>query len=439
MGKRVMIVDVGAVSKWAAFSMLSGGEPIMMQSAAQEAIRRFSKLVYCEAKIHRADITIFAMDRKPYWRSIWLAEWYRQNAESQEINESISLLRYDNTTYRIDGETPTKLKVGELVDLPDKWTPCSEKHVPYLPRYKGNREGKAWPLKDLPPEQLDQAITSAVKGLAARLNGIIISKVGWEADDIAGVYVAEAPAYVDQIVLVTSDSDWRQLLAADHRVIVSDFRLQKNFTQEDVNEQKAALRAKIVGGDAGDGIKGLPKGKSGCFGWDAAEKLTTISMPPNLPEAELQRNLTLVRLPCPLWDKKEAYEELKAHASREVEIDGEWDKLYIFPMDMAQAENKTLVEAWLRKLKGDEAILTPLDEAIKKMEEGLLAPATSEEIVQAVEEAKVDERSETDKFFNCDEKGNDLEPVVVEENPSTMPDKEDDEQIEFDFDMIRGV
>jgi hypothetical protein len=440
MGKRALVIDVGAVSKYTAFSMLSGGEPVMLKhNIAHEAIRRFAKLVVGQHRMHRADLVIFAMDRKPYWRTEWLFAWYAEHASHLALKDGSFLLRYDNTVRRIVGQEETKLKVAELKNLPTEgWGKVPTDLLGWLPKYKGNRDGKSWPLADITPEDLDKSVEKAVRLLSARLNGKIVAKVGWEADDVAAVYCAGAPEIVDQVTLVTLDSDWRQLLSVDSRVKVSDIRLGQDFTQDHIPEQKAALRAKIVGGDRSDNLAGLPKGNSGCYGADTAAKLTKDGMPEGLDADALERNATLMRLPCPLWDRAEAYAMLKDSVESVDAVDGEWDALFLTAKDLAEAENDGLVQAWLRKIKGDEvpetmplaeAVASPLDAAIAKMEEGFKAPATEKELSQDMPEV-------TQKM--CD----DLQAEKVgayDDNPQTSPAKDYRSDMEFDFTLVRGV
>lgn len=393
MGKRVMVVDVGAVSKYSAFSMMSGGEPIVMGDHKKEAVRRFAKLVKGQACLHRADIVIFAHDTKPYWRSDFLSAWYADHAQHAKVNDTTFLLRYDTTTYQVDNGEVTKLTQPMLKQLPDmEWGPLPKEMVPFMPKYKGNREGKKWPLAEVSPEDLHLLTQEACIGLAARLNGLVVSVPGWEADDIAAVYCKEAPDYVDAVILVTLDSDWYQLLMADHRVKISDIRLGIDLTQDNIPEQKHLLRAKIVGGDRGDGICGTPKSKAQNYSKDAALEVTKDGMPDGLSMPELERNAMLIRLPCPAWDTAEMYGTLKEHAVRPVEVEGEWEKLFVTQRDLAEMENDALVEGWLRKIKGDVQPLTPVTDLLAEVDKvGPVAGDMKDEEANfgaAVEEAK---------------------------------------------------
>jgi hypothetical protein len=364
MRTNALVIDTQAVGRYCAYSMLSGGTPCIMPTPMQEIIRRFGMVVRGAVATHDPSVIIFAHDSKPYWREAWLADWYRKRAVV--VDDGGPVLCYDNTFRRIPAEDgglkPVKLKVAEAAAVTEGKTDedlraPDDAEAAWLPRYKGSRSARSWPFPDLTREECSRAIQTAVDRICEATGAYQAAVDGWEADDVAAIYCKGAPDAISRIVLMTHDSDWRQILFADPRVFVYDIRQVRLYGQEDRAEVKAALTVKVICGDSSDDIAGIPKGKpgAGCYGETGAAKLVVEGIPGEVKAMpEYQRNLHVILLPCRAWDAEEAYATLKAAVRRPAaKPTKDWSGLFVTERDEELLADAGLVQKWLQQLKGD--------------------------------------------------------------------------------------
>lgn len=270
----IIVLDWSAFVKNISFSILSGSMACSYPTEPDEIAHRVMKRLFCIRAEHPKDTIIFACDHKPYWRSHFLLDWYSDRGIEPVI-------------------------------------------------YKGNRTNMTWPFATT-PENMESLHDLLLEDGAKAIGGVVVKEKGLEADDIWGILVKSTP--ITEFLAYTSDSDWRQLITK--RVKVYD------FTTDTLHEEPIDVRLKWIGGDSGDGIKGCTKlkkdgtpAKNG-YGPKTAEKLL-MDYPDTwqkfLDKEELERNKTVITLPCPLWDVDECAEHLCFEDYREVDSPEIWD------------------------------------------------------------------------------------------------------------------
>jgi len=255
----MVIIDHRNICKIASYSILSGTISSIFPTEIEEIAHRIAKRLLCLRLDFPNDTLAFADDKKPYWRTKYINQWY--------------------VTRGLEPIT-----------------------------YKGNRGQSVWPFQTT-PERMDKLYNELKLRMAEALNALIIEDVGLEADDVWGIIAKSATV---PMVGVSTDSDWRQLCSIDKITVLDPAQNIKYCAPVDI-------RPKMICGDRGDNIMGCPKRrKDGTlmksnWGIDGAMKLLA---KPNwqlgLDGEILERNRILIELPCPLWDLKELEEALSS-------------------------------------------------------------------------------------------------------------------------------
>lgn len=298
---QTIIIDYRNLVKNLSYSLLSGSIPITFPTEPEEIAHRIAKRVFCiKAEYPDADI-IFANDKKPYWRTDYLNDWYSSRGLEPVI-------------------------------------------------YKGNRSNASWPFAT-DATTIEKLYESMLTNMAEAIEAKVIEATGLEADDIWGLL---ATTLEGEVIGYSVDSDWRQCITSDGRVKVYDFSTGTMHTEP------IDIRVKYLAGDAGDGIKGCTKykkdGTPAKNGWGKVGAEKHIEANPDswwegVDPDELTKNHDVTTLPCPLWDITEAIEALKTE-TKEYEYNGtHWDRYGITEKVRTHLVTKANREAFINKLR----------------------------------------------------------------------------------------
>ncbi len=124
-------------------------------------------------------------------------------------------------------------------------------------QYKGTRKG-------MPQELADQL--PALKELLAALGFVMVSREGWEADDILGTLAAACTARGDECRIATGDRDSLQLAAPGVAILLASTKMGRSETvvmdETAVREKygvepKQLIEVKALMGDTSDNIPGV--------------------------------------------------------------------------------------------------------------------------------------------------------------------------------------
>lgn len=264
--------------------------PWTRPTEAEEGIHRICEWVYALYLEHGWDRLIIAKDTPGYWRHEYIADWHLRIPRYVHADGHYYTL-YNGLLHRITKEAreedmggfdaklnkltaPEEKKLLPGLVLLDSWP--EEMPEPSWPRYKGNRKDKAdsWQC-ETSLEQFYSIRDRAAERIGLLVKGKTVSVKGAEADDIAAV-VASMSRH--QVVLMSGDGDWAQLLRQGSHVrfhnLYNNARVE--YHEGIAEEIKTELLVKIIGGDAGDNVKGVPrkdrKGRS-CLAKDGVKKL----------------------------------------------------------------------------------------------------------------------------------------------------------------------
>lgn len=295
---KLAILDMNAIGYSAALSTKFGTEPNLYPDLYTECRYVIAKTIYALYTELAWDQCIGALDSKPYWREKYMADFYIANAK---YSANHNKLWFDNSYRKVTEEglsKPLAMKdLPEITDLSDVPTDLQK----YLPTYKGNRRGQ-WAL-DIPKEDISQMIIQATYELLPLMKGIGIEVKGLEADDVAAIYATHQERY-SEVVLVTKDKDWMQLMKPG----VDFYDLYDSTYYVGADNTKLAkeiLQVKLLAGDTGDNISGVPKGNKGCWGVDGVKKAREAGIAIEVDEIYRKRQIDLIKLPAPQHGLKE--------------------------------------------------------------------------------------------------------------------------------------
>jgi hypothetical protein len=254
------------------------------------------KRLYAVRAEHPGATIILANDRKPYWRERYMANWYNERGLEPVI-------------------------------------------------YKGNRGRSEWLFRTTPAE-MEQLYSLLLEHGAASIGAVVVQDPGLEADDVWGLL---ASTYNGQVLGITTDSDWSQLVSDRVRV--------ENLATGEL-QPWCDIRAKWVGGDSGDGIPGCPRtkkdGNPAAKNWgqtSAAKLLESADWQSQLDAAYLERNRVLTTLPCPLWDLEQAETALVDCATPYERTDVHWDRYGVTAPVRKMLDDRSQREQWVQKLR----------------------------------------------------------------------------------------
>ncbi|MFI3177790.1 MAG: DNA polymerase I [Eubacteriales bacterium] len=189
-------------------------------------------------------------------------------------------------------------------------------------QYKGTRKGM--------PEELREQVP-LMKEVLTAMGIAIVSKEGYEADDVLGTLATCYEADGCAVTLVSGDRDLLQIASKEIKIKIPKTKGGKtesyDYYEEDVwNEYhlttKQFIELKALMGDAADNIPGVPKvglktatGLLETYGtianiYDHIEEITKKSIQGSLREnrdlAELSKELATIKIDCELPDIKES-------------------------------------------------------------------------------------------------------------------------------------
>jgi 5'-3' exonuclease len=255
---------------------------------ASEFARNLAGTVLYYISRFQPDEVVFALDsRKGYWRHEVMKDYYKKKCEAftyidPETEAEKIILKYDLKVYRIDWiEGPDKyvskkltkdekaeLDGFKLKKLPYKKVPEEIRY--FYPAYKGNRRESSWDYTTT-REEWHELCRKIVRNLAVTTKAKIFQVDKAEADDIAKVYADKNAAH--DLVFVTTDSDWSQLLV-DHMFLRLYNPTKRIWIDMEPKEAEYDLAKKLLCGDTSDNIPGVYlKGGKATLGPKAAEKL----------------------------------------------------------------------------------------------------------------------------------------------------------------------
>ena len=322
--------------------------PWTRPTEAEEGIHRICEWIYALQVEHAWDKLIIAKDTPGYWRHEALADWHRKiprfvapdgkfyvlynGALSGVVKETLEEGGFGAAFTKLDAKQEKAL-LPTLTVL-ENWP--EDMPEPAWPRYKGNRKKEeTWACET--PLETYYTIRDRLADRVARLvNGKVIAVKGAEADDVAAVV---ATMNQHQVVLITGDGDWRQLLLRGEHVRMHDLYHGSRVEMGPAvaEEIRRDFIIKLVGGDSGDNIKGCPrldrKGRS-CLAKDGVRKLLESTpyseIPKLLDPLYLKKNRMMMSLsqreiPPYIWDGILA--ELRAPAKEFTGIPWTWEQL----------------------------------------------------------------------------------------------------------------
>lgn len=259
----------------------------------EEGRTRIAKLILALKHSVGWDRAYFAMDKRDenrkYFRHYILDEWYQKSVRHAICGEHLWIL-IDGVWVRPDENGKpiklTKKLMKELGDLREvEPTEIDEQYRRLVPYYKHSRDSKLWPYEtdEVDARKMWGGLADAVAPL---VNAKPIRVPGYEADDIAAFF-ADLATRKSQLVFITADRDWCQLLL---RPDTSMFDLHKGVPFEMSQDGIRALtREKIICGDSGDCIPPTLT--------EDGTRITASKLDTRRPTAEtLERNKKLIEL-----------------------------------------------------------------------------------------------------------------------------------------------
>ena len=191
-----------------------------------------------------------------------MASFYKRNTQFKVHHESDTLYweAYSCLFKNEDGKLKkiTKKELKEVQDgLEEAWGDFEELAAEFpMPKYKGHRKPIDYSWLDCDPKMYFELCQTLPMLYAKVMKGAVVELKGAEADDIAGVVCKRAQDRGNEVILISGDSDWAQLPAYYPNTTYYNPYRSERLTHEDRETIIPKVKAKIVGGDAGDGIKG---------------------------------------------------------------------------------------------------------------------------------------------------------------------------------------
>ena len=175
-----------------------------------------------------------------------------------------NILEFDKKVYRVDWISgpdkwvSKKLTKAEKENVPKnkeliKYEDVPEKLLKFFPSYKKGRKDASWDYETT-REEWHKLCKSICNNLASVFGAKVIVADKAEADDVAKVYADMNAA--NEMVFITTDSDWTQLLV-DHLFLGLFNPGKREWSTVNVTEAEHALAVKLIGGDASDAVPGI--------------------------------------------------------------------------------------------------------------------------------------------------------------------------------------
>ena len=263
-----VIVDVSNLAYMALHSIDSNansGGAWTTPDIESEFTKRLALSLYSTVCEHDAELTIFAMDKKKdgeYWRDSILKEWNDKHIQYFKAGDRFAQRRNGLDYF----EDRTKVTKKWLKETKTELEPCKTSEIPSdtlllmeanIDGYKGSRSRQTWAY-ELPRDTFAKLIGGVSNYVASVMSDrVSVARVeGFEADDIAATLALSKSRYTDT-VLVTKDSDWKQIC---RNPVVRFFSLNSKdkeligFEPISPEQAEADLEHKILVGDSSDTI-----------------------------------------------------------------------------------------------------------------------------------------------------------------------------------------
>lgn len=359
---RLLIIDWASLSYHLMFSMknkqnTAAGNNILPE---EDELLKWRNLMFGRLigyiKLFNPKHLVFALEGKRAWRRDTVRKYYEEHADIY-YDKSAYYVVADNAAYKVsvsytdgDGEhynvakipmdswgsfkDKKHLKLNELPEATQQklWNVATESGTPVLPSYKGTRKHSDWPFSVNKKVWMDYKDVYATE-LAPLFRARAVKSDIAEGDDVIYASVQRYAPEVDEIIILTRDSDMSQI---DHPKVKIFNHVSDTFTKC-ANPQQY-LAAKILSGDSSDNINGMSfvDKKTGCYQPTCKTKigeagaLTLLDNCPNIYETAKQngwddqylRNKTLIDLSMVPSDVKKVI--MEAVSMPEPEFDGYW-------------------------------------------------------------------------------------------------------------------
>ena len=232
-------------------------------------------LLYYKERFKPEEIILALDSREGYWRHDIVKKYYEGHTKIYKYFNTLEDktkvvaygLQFDGKSYVIDFFSAPKkwiikkLTKGELSDLAQtfstknqiKYSEAPEKILKFVPTYKGNRKTSSWDYSTT-REEWHNLCEKIAYNLAYTLGAKVISTPKAEADDIAKVYSDVHSS--EDMVFITTDSDWSQLLIDTMflKIYIPSKREWLDITPE---QAELDLATKIIAGDTSDNISAV--------------------------------------------------------------------------------------------------------------------------------------------------------------------------------------
>lgn len=288
--------------------------PWTRPTEVEEGVHRICEWVYALQIEHAWDCLIIAKDTSRYWRHEVVEAFNASLPRFTDPLTGLFYVKYDGVVQQIvDSTSPlVKLPSAESKKLMKTVIETMDAPAHPLNLYKGNRRSENSWTAETPIDVFYTLRDRLADRVALLTKGKVVGFKSAEADDIAAVVATVTKGSGKTVTLISGDGDWNQLLLQGTHVRFHDIYhgSKIEFSEELQKEVSDGLKVKIIGGDTGDNIKGVPysTGKAGCIAQAGAEKHVEAGLGVEIFDtAYLLRNAKLMMLsqsqiPVEIWD-----------------------------------------------------------------------------------------------------------------------------------------
>ena len=299
---KIAVIDWSYITMKVWQSLATKKIPWTRPTEAEEGIHRICEWVYALQIEHAWDKLIIAKDTPTYWRHNVVEAFNASLPRFVDPVTGLFYIKYDGVVQQIvEGSPLVKLPSSESKKLMKTVVETAEAPAHPLNKYKGNRRTSDSWAAETTIEMFHTIRDRLADRIAILTKGKVVEYVTAEADDIAAVVAAITVNTGNEVVLISGDGDWRQLLLQGTHIRLHDVyhNTKIEFNLDLKAEIESDLKVKVLGGDPGDNIKGLPynTGKAGCIAKDGAIKHIASGLGfGNFDLAYLKRNMKLMML-----------------------------------------------------------------------------------------------------------------------------------------------
>ena len=289
---RTLIVDWSLLSYKQWFRMKSPNYTPKSELEIEEFAINMASEAYKYRVRFRPDKFIFALDARPPWRDTTYNQFYDVSVKYWKSLEEQQhwVVGFDSKYFRCKFHDGPKVWQFEKFNATDKknWPTESQDQTKWMffdrgntppevleafpespktvketddweglkkivPTYKGNRQGQKWDF-NTSKEDLKKHMRALAFNLAPVVGAMPVEAELTEADDVAAYYAQNNPG--EEIILVSADQDWHQLLISNPHVSIWDPYF-KHWVTGEKEQISLKLLCKLLGGDTSDNIAGV--------------------------------------------------------------------------------------------------------------------------------------------------------------------------------------